>query len=306
MAEGANPRPALTWPIPSGRAGGASGEPLRELLGIANRPTVDHQPDLVVLAVSGRTQGVGAGAEPPPGGVRIDITVEAIEGSNDRLTIGVDLEPDAALVSKTGLTLARQVTVVLDPSAGSRAVVFPAGQIPAVDRIDLILDGDIRNWPLDRYHVALVVFASAGSSPDSEVLPSVVRIGRSLPGWHTTVDAEADDLRLSGVQQFDITVRRSGDILAFAALLLAVLVALPTTALLVSGRTFWGHRRFSRRSCRGWRPCSSPPSRYETSCPATHPGSWDAVIVLWVIIGLVGALGLYVAAWWREGRRAPV
>jgi Domain of unknown function (DUF4436) len=153
---------------------------------------------LVLYAVSGRTQGVGAGAEPPPGGVRIDITVE---GSNDRLTIGVDLEPDAALVSKTGLILARQVTVVLDPSAGSRAVVFPAGQIPAVDRIDLILDGDIRNWPLDRYRVALVVFASAGSSPDSDVLPTVVRIGRSVPGWRTTVDAEADDLRLSGVQQ---------------------------------------------------------------------------------------------------------
>jgi hypothetical protein len=262
---------------------------------------------LVLYAVSGRTQGVGAGAGPPPGGVRIDITVEAIEGSNDRLTIGVDLEPDAALVSETGLTLARQVTVVLDPSAGSRAVVFPAGQIPAVNRVDLILDGDIRNWPLDRYGAALVVFASAGSSPDSEVLPSVVRIGGRVPGWRTTVNAEADDLP-SGVQRFDITVRRSGDTLAFAALLLAVLVALPTTALLVSGRTFWGHRPvqptfmswmaamlFATIPLRNFLPGNPP------------PGSWvDAVIVLWVIIGLVAALGLYVAAWWREGRRAPV
>ncbi len=262
---------------------------------------------LVLYAVSGRTQGVGAGAQPPPGGVRIDITVEAIEGSTDRLTIGVDLEPDAALVSETGLTLARQVTVVVDPSAGSRAVVFPAGQIPALNRVDLILDGDIRNWPLDRYGVALVVFASAGSSPDTDVLPSVVRIGRSVPGWRTTVNAQANDLP-PGVQQFDITVRRSGDTLAFAALLLAVLVALPTTALLVSGRTFWGHRPvqptfmswmaamlFATIPIRNFLPGNPP------------PGSWvDAVIVLWVIIGLVAALGLYVAAWWREGRRAPV
>ncbi|MGH9272101.1 MAG: DUF4436 family protein, partial [Ilumatobacteraceae bacterium] len=91
--------------------------------------------------------------------------------------------------------------------------------------------------------------------------------------------------------------------LAFAFILLAIMVALPVIALVVAVNTRW-------RSCRPVQPtfmswlaamlfATVPLRNFLPGSPP--PGSWiDAVVVLWVIAGLVAALAIYATAWYRQ------
>ena len=259
---------------------------------------------LVLYAVSGHTRGIGTDEGPPPGGVRVELKPEDIDGAAERMTVGIDLSVDSSLVDEGALTLARSVTVVIDPSAGTRQVTFPAGQIPGVNRVQIVLDGDIRNWPLDNYRIRLLVGAYDGSPETGSVLDSTVSVDGEVQGWRIAVEPSAD-LTGFGFHVFDIDVRRSGDTLAFAGIMLLVLIALPLVAWFVASWTYWVVGPCNRRCSPGWRRCCSPPCRCATSYRGRRrAGSWiDAVIVLWVIVGLVGALGVYAMAWWHQSRQ---
>ncbi len=258
---------------------------------------------LVLYAVSGHTRGIGTDEGPPPGGVRVELKPEDIDGAAERMTVGIDLSVDSSLVDEGAFTLARSVTVVIDPSAGSRQVTFPAGQIPGVNGVPIVLDGDIRNWPLDSYRIRLLVGAYDGSPETGSVLDSTVSVDGEVQGWRIAVEPSAD-LTGFGFHVFDIDVRRSGDTLAFAGIMLLVLIALPLVAWFVAGWTYWGGRAV-QPTLLSWMAAmlfATVPLR--NFLPGSPPaGSWiDAVIVLWVIVGLVGALGVYVLAWWHQSR----
>jgi hypothetical protein len=259
---------------------------------------------LVLYAVSGHTRGIGTDEGPPPGGVRVELKPEDIDGAAERMTVGIDLSVDSSLVDEGALTLARSVTVVIDPSAGTRQVTFPAGQIPGVNGVQIVLDGDIRNWPLDSYRIRLLVGAYDGSPETGSVLDSTVSVDGEVQGWRIAVEPSAD-LTGFGFHVFDIDVRRSGDTLAFAGIMLLVLIALPLVAWFVAGWTYWGGRAV-QPTLLSWMAAmlfATVPLR--NFLPGSPPaGSWiDAVIVLWVIVGLVGALGVYVLAWWHQSRQ---
>ena len=86
--------------------------------------------------------------------------------------------------------------------------------------------------------------------------------------------------------------------------LLLVLVTLPLVAWFVAGRTYWGGRPLQATflSWMGAMLFATVPLR--NFLPGSPPaGAWiDAVIVLWVIVALVGALVVYVMAWWHQSR----
>ena len=258
---------------------------------------------LVLYAISGQTRGVDVGDSPPAGGVRIDLSPEAVDGAAQRFTVGLDLTPSAELLDESQLTLVRPITVVLDPSAGSREVTFPAGQIPAVNHIEVLLDGDIRNWPLDHYAIPLIVGAYEGSPEDGSAVDSIVAMEGRVQGWRISVDPD-DNPPGFGFHTFNVDIRRSGDTLVFAAIMLLVLITLPLVAWFVAGRTYWGGRplQLTVLSWMGAMLFATVPLR--NFLPGSPPaGAWiDAVIVLWVIVALVGALVVYVMAWARQDK----
>ncbi len=258
---------------------------------------------LFLYAVSGRTRGVGEDASVPPGGVFVDLHAEAVQTTPQRLVIDVDIEPDPSLgATPNGFTLDRDITVLIDPSAGSREVTFPAGQVPAVNRMELELDGDIRNWPFDRYSAALIVGVVEGSVSDGRALEAVVQIDGEVQGWRVNV-TEADVPGAPGdLQFFRIEASRSGDTLAFAAIILVVMIVLSFTACFVAVTTLRG-RRVVQPTFMSWMAAmlfATVPLR--NFLPGSPPvGSWvDAVIVLWVIVALVVSLAMYGAAWYRQ------
>lgn len=109
------------------------------------------------------------------------------------------------------------------------------------------------------------------------------------------------------VPTIDITASRSVSTLAFGFLLLGLLVVMPTLVLFVAIRSYTGKRKVEATltSWMGAMLFATIPLR--TFLPGSPPiGSWiDFLIVLWVIVGLIAGLTIYVLAWNRWGTPAP-
>jgi hypothetical protein len=173
----------------------------------------------------------------------------------------------------------------------------------------------VENWPFDRYDANIVVLAYTTVDGVKTTLPTFVEWKGSLSGWNFQV--QENDERTAAVTDadgatdalptIDIGASRSGSTLAFGFLLLALLVVMPTLVLFVAIRAYTGHRKveatltswmgamlFATIPLRGFLP-GSPPI-----------GSWiDFLVVLWVIVGLIAGLTIYVLAWNRWGTPDP-
>lgn len=258
---------------------------------------------LVLYAVSGHTIGIGADATAPPGGVLVTVKLDELDGEANRLTVSIDIDTDKALAGASGFVPKDALTIVVDPSAEARQIVLPAGQIPPLTRVDLQLDGDIKTWPLDKYRVDALVGVFSGEPDAGDVLPIAVRVGGDVDGWRIDVGAaEALGAEL-GFVDFTIDARRAGNTLAFAFILLAIMVTLPVIALVVAVNTRWGSCRTVQPTFMSWLAAmlfaTVPLRNFLPGSPP--PGSWiDAVVVLWVIAGLVAALAIYASAWYRQ------
>jgi hypothetical protein len=256
---------------------------------------------LVLYAVAGKTHEVHA--EIPDDGVRVTLRANDVDGQGLRLLLDVDIDPAPALLGEGQITLAEPITVLIDPSGSTREITFAAGQVPAVVQIPLVLDGDIRSWPFDRYEVTFVVAAFAGGAENSRALDVTTSMTGRVQGWKLSfgsTPAPVFDGRSLTFGTADL--RRSGDVLVFAAILLGVLVMLPVLAMYVAARTYFGRRELQPTllSWMGAMLFATIPLR--NFLPGSPPaGAWvDAVIVLWVIVALVTALALYVLAWRQQ------
>jgi hypothetical protein len=253
---------------------------------------------LVLYAVAGKTDEVHA--EIPADGVRVVLRANDVDGQGQRLLLDVDLDPAPSLMSDGQIVLTESVTVLIDPSGATREVTFQAGQVPAVAQVPLVLNGDIRTWPFDRYDTQFVVAAFAGPSDHARPLPVTTSLLGRVQGWKlsftsSTATGAGDSPFAFGT----VDLRRSGDVLVFAAILLGVLVMLPVLACYVAARTYFGRRQLQPTllSWMGAMLFATIPLR--NFLPGSPPaGAWvDAVVVLWVIVALVAALSMYVLAW---------
>ena len=137
----------------------------------------------------------------------------------------------------------------------------------------------------------------------SRALDITTKMTGHVQGWRLSYGATSTPAIDGGTYTFGTAaLRRSGDTLVFAAILLGVLVALPVMACFVAARTYFGHRPVQPTllSWMGAMFFAVIPLR--NFLPGSPPaGSWvDAVIVLWVIVALVAALALYVLAWRQQ------
>ena len=135
-----------------------------------------------------------------------------------------------------------------------------------------------------------------------------IEVTGSLDGWDVNVrrvhDAE-DTENPSSLDNVVITLHRSKGPLILDLGICLILIALPVLALWVAipmllGRTtflppfitWYGAMLFAIVPLRNFLP-GNPPL-----------GSWiDQAVVLWVLIGLVVAMALFILAWWRHRDR---
>lgn len=261
---------------------------------------------LLLYARSGRTEAYTPSVDTPASGVTVVVGLGDMNAHDSRLHAEVTIIAGSGLVEADELSPDRDVYVVLVPAVGSQQLRFPSGQVPATVPVELLLDGQIENWPFDRYTGPMVVQAFRGDGAARESLPLQVDIEGRVQGWRTIVEptTSADTALRDGLQVFELSEARAGGTLAFGGIMLLVLVTMPVLALFVSYQVLRGRRR-PEAAFTGWIAAmlfaTVPLRNFLPGSPP--PGSWiDMVVVLWVIVALVLALLIYVAAWWRQAR----
>jgi hypothetical protein len=181
---------------------------------------------------------------------------------------------------------------------------YPKGKAPAQVSTVIEAQGDPGNWPFDSYKTEMI---SADVFTGPEKVAARVEVSGKLDGWDATVARfhDPDDSNPDSQDDVIITLHRSKGTLIFDLGICLVLITLPALALWVAipmalGRTsflppfgtWFAAMLFAVVPLRNVLPGSPP------------PGSWiDQAVVLWVLIGLVSAMALFIFAWFRQRDR---
>ena len=208
---------------------------------------------LVLYAGSGRNVGYEPSAPRPADGVEVAIQLSDLDARTGRMHADLTLIPGEDLLSADELTPSQDLGVVVVPVAGSQQLRFPRGQVPATVPIEVMLEGEIENWPFDRYGGLMVLQAFRTTGDLHEPVPLVVSIEGSVKGWKTSAAPTLDDAATvqAGQQVIELSAARAGGTLAFGLIMVLVLVTLPVLALFVCYQVLRGRRR-AEPAYAGW------------------------------------------------------
>ncbi|MCV7439282.1 DUF4436 domain-containing protein [Mycobacterium seoulense] len=235
----------------------------------------------------------------------VQVHLEKLDTVANRLTVNVLVYPKDSLYDKNFGVLTTDAAVRLYPENDLGDLQYPVGKAPAQVSTGLVAHGDPGNWPFDSYKTEVIAAdVFTGSGQNREKAPARVEVTGKLDGWDATVTRvhDPEDPNPDVQDNVIITLERSKGPLIFDVGICLVLIALPVLALWVAipmalGRTtflpplgtWFAALLFAVVPLRNFLPGSPP------------PGSWiDQAIVLWVLIGLVSAMSLFIVAWWRS------
>lgn len=227
----------------------------------------------------------------------VSIDLDTLHTANNELEIGVLLIAPERFVDPELGVLNTDVAVRLYPWVDLGELKFPEGQTPASINATIEAHGDADRWPFDTYTTKpITADVLVGSGDDRAVLPAQVRISGQMEGWNVEVRQTNADSSASV-----ITLSRHRGTLAFDLGICLVLIALPAMALVVAIETIRGKRQFLPPLCTWFAAMLFAVVPLRNILPgAPPPGAWiDQAVVLWVLIALVSAMGIYITAWYR-------
>jgi hypothetical protein len=237
----------------------------------------------------------------------IQLRLEELKTVANRLSVNVLVTPQDSLIDPNSSVLTADAAVRLYPETDLGDLQYPKGKAPAQVGTTIVAHGEPGNWPFDTYttdEISGLVFTGGYQNK----VWARIEVTGSLDGWdvnvrrvHDAEDTENPDSRDNVV----VTLHRSKGPLILDLGICLILIALPLLALWVAipmllGRTsflppfitWYGAMLFAIVPLRNFLP-GNPPL-----------GSWiDQAVVLWVLIGLVVAMALFILAWWRHRDR---
>jgi Domain of unknown function (DUF4436) len=234
----------------------------------------------------------------------VQLRVEELKTVANRLSVNVLVYPQDSLVDQSSGVLTADAAVRLYPETDLGDLQYPKGKAPTQVATTIVAHGEPGNWPFDTYttdEISGLVFT--GGYHDK--VWARMEVTGPMDGWDVNVrrvhDAE-DTANPGSLDNVVIILHRSKGPLIFDLGICLILVTLPILALWVAipmllGRTsflppfitWYGAMLFAIVPLRNFLPGNPP------------PGSWiDQAVVLWVLIGLVVAMGLFILAWWRH------
>jgi len=237
----------------------------------------------------------------------VQLRIEKLETVANRLSVNVLVTPQDSLIDQSSSVLTTDAAVRLYPETDLGDLQYPKGKAPAQVATTVVAHGDAGNWPFDTYttdEISGVVFTNGYK----DRVWARMEVTGSLDGWDVNVRRVHDAEDTENPNSFDnviITLHRSKGPLIFDLGICLILIALPVLALwlaipMVLGRTsflppfgtWFAAMLFAVVPLRNFLPGNPP------------PGSWiDQAVVLWVLIGLVVAMTLFLLAWWRQRDR---
>ncbi|OBK19946.1 DUF4436 domain-containing protein [Mycobacterium asiaticum] len=257
----------------------------------------------VGLAVLYAVTGMGpphpvTDGQPAADGTTVTVDVQTVQPYKSALLVDLTVVPGPALLDPQTGNLTEDLSVSVTSATTPVRRSWPKGTQPGVFPISLNITGDVSDWPFDSYRsgpVTVELFRGAAQAPERASVTFVDR----LPGWKVEVPGGRKD----GVAvPYRAELQRSPSTVALAVVLLGVLVALACFGLFVAVQTVRNRRKFQPPMATWFAAMLFAVIPLRNALPDSPPfGAWvDVMIVIWVIVALVIAMGLYVSCWWRH------
>jgi hypothetical protein len=232
------------------------------------------------------------------------IRLDELKTVANRLAVKVLVYPKEDMWDSRLDVLKSDTAVRMDPPNDLGDLVYPAGKSPAQVATTVEAHGDPEIWPFDSYKTdTLSAEVLVGSGEDRKYKPARVEVAGKLEGWDATVQRVGEGgQEAGGGDSVIITLHRSKAPLIFDLGICLVLFAMPALALAVVIPMLLGKRKLVP-PFGGWFAALLfaviPIRNFLPGAPP--PGAWiDQALVIWVLIGLVGAMGLYMYTWYKR------
>ncbi|MFE0754515.1 DUF4436 family protein [Inquilinus sp. NPDC058860] len=243
----------------------------------------------------------------PAGEARVRLYVQPIEVDpvNDSVQMRISVTPDPSLASAATATADHDFLIRIKRGKQIEHVQIGAGQpLPEVTFEFDLEDGNVRDYPLDRYGSAMTLAASERNPDDSEApLPIRVTVWEGLLGY--TVKAQQAAAETAGDLQLQFAIRRTGAVSFFGIAIYGAIVVMALCALVIGGLVFIGMRRIEVTLAGALGAVIFALPALRSALPGTPPLGVraDILIFFWAEIGAIIAFCLFVSAWARRGPR---
>jgi hypothetical protein len=241
-------------------------------------------------------------AESPPSGdgTKVTVDVEEIQSDNSLLIANYDVAPGPELLDPATQNLKEDVSLLVTSAVSASKRTWSKGTLPDVFRVSVTLTGDVADWPFDRYHSGPITVRLLSGAAQEPVTPKVIMVDRLL-GWKIDV---AHVNQVDVLSPYRVDLYRSRSTVAFAVVILSVLIALAGVGLFVAIQTSRDRRKFQPPMTTWYAAMLFAVMPLRNALPDSPPfGCWiDVTIVLWVIVVLVISMVIYISCWWRHLR----
>ncbi|KKC04920.1 DUF4436 domain-containing protein [Mycobacterium nebraskense] len=232
------------------------------------------------------------------------VRLEKLDAVANRLTVKVLVIPEDSMFDKRLDVLKTDTAVRMDPANDLGDLQYPAGKSPAQVATTIEAHGDPNNWPFDSYSTdTMSAEVLVGQGDARQYIPARLEVTGALDGWDVSVkrvgEASQESDRPDNVI---ITLHRAKGPLIFDLGICLVLFALPTLAFAVAIQIALGRRKFVPPFVTWFAAMLFAVIPIRNFLPGSPPpGAWiDQALVIWVLIALVGAMGLYMVTWYRQ------
>ncbi|WP_442931959.1 DUF4436 domain-containing protein [Mycobacterium sp. 050134] len=238
-----------------------------------------------------------------PDGTTVTIDLQELQSVKGGLVGNVTVAPGADLLDPVTGGLKDDLTLAVHSAVTPTRRTWARGMVPGVVPVPLTITGDPSDYPFDHYHsgpITVDLLHGANPTPQRAAVTFVDR----LPGWKVDV---VNVGATGSPAPYQILLHRSPSTAAFAAVLLAMLVALAAIGLVVAIQTLRDRRKFQPPMTTWYAAMVFAVMPLRNALPDTPPiGSWiDVTVTLWVVVALVNAMLIYIVCWWRHLRPDP-
>jgi hypothetical protein len=169
-------------------------------------------------------------------GIGVSARVIAVDPGADAMTVRLEFVPLGSF-ARTQIVLAKQVSLFISTAKGRSVIEYKPGQVMSPTEATVALnDGQLLDYPFDRYKSALLVFASSG---DADV-PVTMQVTTGFNGFR--VDTKPRMFQGQGYPEF--TLKRATTTIFWALFVDVIFWAVAATALMLAVRLAESRRKF--------------------------------------------------------------
>jgi hypothetical protein len=235
---------------------------------------------------------------PMSDGTTVTLDLQDVQSSNTVLVTNLAISPGPALLDPVTHGLKEDLSVIVTSTVSPTKRTWNKDMLPGTFPVPLTLAGNVADWPFDRYvsgPITVELFRGPGQVPERAKVTFVDR----LAGWKIDVP---EPEKADGLAPYQVKLQRSAGTVAFAVVIVGVLVALAGMGLYVAIQTARDKRKFQPPMTTWYAALLFAVVPLRNALPNAPPfGSWiDLRVVLWVIVVLVLSMLIYITCWWRH------